>query len=129
MRQLEAVAAATTQLAQNEQWKPHQEPKPRYRLNDRLGLEVLDQIVARYEAGEPTTALAAEFGVAKSSLLRLLEVRGIAMRNQRLTSDQKQQILQLRKQGTAIRAIAARVGCSYGTTQAFLKVQSDPTSR
>jgi len=129
MRQLEAVAAATNQLGRNEQWKPRPKPKPRYRLADRLGSEVLDCIVARYEAGEPTTALAAKYGIAKSSLLRLLEARGITMRNQRLTPDQEQQILKLRQQRMAIRTIAAKVGCSYGTAQAFLKAQSDLTSR
>ncbi|GAB3275644.1 hypothetical protein GCM10027449_14590 [Sinomonas notoginsengisoli] len=102
-------------------------PRQRYRLADRLGGDTLDKLVARYEAGEPTTALAAEYGIAKSSLLRLLESRGVAMRQQRLTPKQKQRILRLRKQGMAIRIIAAKVGCSYGTAQAFLKMQSDLT--
>lgn len=125
--QLEAVAAATKQLDKNQQWRPRQEPKPRYRLDDRLGSETLDQIVARYEAGEPTTALAAEHGIAKSSLLRLLKERGIAMRYQHLTADQQTRMRQLRAQGGAIRAISAEVGCSYGTAQAFFKMLSDVT--
>lgn len=121
MHQLEAVAAATKQLDKNEQWRPRQDPKPRYRLADRLGPEILDRIVERYKAGEPTTALAAEYGIAKSSLLRLLKGRDIAMRHQRLTSGQEQQIRKLRRQGMAIRTIAAEIGRSYGTVQAFLR--------
>lgn len=128
MRQLDAVAAATKQLDKNEKWRPRQEPKPRYRITDRLSSDTLDHIVARYEAGEPTTALAIEYGIAKSSLLRILNARGISMRYQSLTDDQAQRMMWLRRQGMSIRDIAAKVGCSYGTTQAFFKTQSDLTS-
>ena len=69
----------------------------RYRLVDRLGTDALDRIVARYEAGEPTTTLSAEFGIAKSSLLRLLIERGVVMRQQSLTADQTRRMTQLRK--------------------------------
>ena len=99
--------------------------RQRYRLVDRLGPDTLDQIVARYEAGEPTTALSAEFGIAKSSLLRLLRERGVALRQQSLTVEQKTRIRTLRGQGLAIRTIATKVGCSYGTAQAFLGAQQD----
>ena len=63
MRQLDAVAAATKQLDKNEQWRPRQEPKrkPTYRITDRLSSDTLDNIVARYEAGEPTTAIAVAY--------------------------------------------------------------------
>ena len=103
--------------------------RQRYRLSDRLGEAMLDKLVARYEAGEPTAALAAEFGIAKSSLLRLLKERSIPMRQQSLTAKQKTRMRQLRGQGRAIRAIAAEVGCSYGTAQAYFKMQSDLPDR
>ncbi|QDG63992.1 hypothetical protein [Pseudarthrobacter sp. NIBRBAC000502771] len=103
--------------------------RQRYRLVDRLGPDALDQIVARYEAGEPTTTLSTEFGIAKSSLLRLLKERGVSMRQQSLTEDQALRMKQLRRQGNAIRAIAVEVGCSYGTAQAFFKMESNLTSR
>lgn len=98
--------------------------RQRYRLADRLGPDVMEQIVARYQAGEPT-ALSAEFGTAKSSLLRLLKEQGVPMRQQSLTADQIRRMTQLRRQGMAIRAVASQVGCSYGTAQAFFKVLPD----
>ncbi|WP_235781156.1 hypothetical protein [Sinomonas notoginsengisoli] len=124
MSQFEAIAAAiesqTADTSHTQSAVALPAPRQRYRLVDRLGADVLDNLIARYEAGEPTTALSAECGIAKSSLLRLLKERGIAMRQQSLTAEQKTRMLQLRGQGRAIRAIAAEVGCSYGTAQAFL---------
>ncbi|MFJ6456586.1 hypothetical protein [Paenarthrobacter sp. NPDC091669] len=94
--------------------------RSRYRLVDRLGKAKLDEIVARYEAGESTTSLAAEAGIAKSSLLRLLDERGIARRKQGLTPAKERQILKLRQEGMVIRAIAKQVGVSYDTARLFL---------
>lgn len=99
--------------------------RQRYRLVDRLGSDVLDQIVARYEAGEPTTTLSGEFGIAKSSLLRLIRERGVAMRHQSLTEDQERRMTQLRREGMSIRAIAAQVSCGYGTAQTFFRKGPD----
>jgi hypothetical protein len=45
------------------------------------------EIVARYEAGEPSTALAAAFDLSKGSVIRLLREANITIRNQPLTDD------------------------------------------
>ena len=94
--------------------------RQRYRLADRLGKVELDQLVARYEAGESTTALSTEAGIAKSSLLRLLENRGVVRRKQGLTPEIERQILKLRAEGVVIRTIAKQVGVSYDTARLFL---------
>ncbi|MGO4452525.1 helix-turn-helix domain-containing protein [Arthrobacter sp. RAF14] len=126
---MDAIDAALAQAAAEEPAKPKQSTasaRQRYRLVDRLGQAKLDEIVARYEAGESTTSLADESGVAKSSLLRLLEERGVARRKQGLTPEIERQILALRKEGVVIRAIAKQVGVSYDTARLFLLGRDKP---
>ncbi|MFE4197329.1 hypothetical protein ACFRJ9_15805 [Paenarthrobacter sp. NPDC056912] len=102
----------------------HPRPTHRYRLTDRFTPDELNQLVARYQAGEMSTALAKESGIAKTSLLRLLKEKGVDTRTPGLTDIQKHDILHLRKQGLGIRTIANRLGCAYGTTRLFLLAQS-----
>jgi DNA invertase Pin-like site-specific DNA recombinase len=98
--------------------KPH--PTGRYRLTDRFTTEELNQLVARYKAGETSTALARESGIAKSTFLRLLAEHGVGTRTRGLTPAKEEEILRLRKQGMIIREIAKCVGCSYDTARLFL---------
>ncbi|WP_431230479.1 hypothetical protein [Paenarthrobacter nicotinovorans] len=100
-------------------------PKQRYRLSDRYSAETLAEIVSRYAAGEPSTQLANEYGIAKSSLLTLLAKNGTQSRSYRLTPAQEKQIRLLRSQGMALRTIAKTVGCGYGTVQALLSDRAD----
>src|SRR3977135_1820980 len=46
-------------------------PEP-FKLSQRLRPDIIKHIVSRYEAGEPSTALAAAFGINKGSVIRLL---------------------------------------------------------
>lgn len=82
--------------------------------------EDLVAIAQRYVAGEQSTGLAKEHGVAKSTFLRLLAEQGIKTRQRGLTPEKEREILRLRKQGFIIRDIAKRVGCSYDTARKFL---------
>jgi DNA invertase Pin-like site-specific DNA recombinase len=104
-------------------------PTQRYRLTDRFTTEELDQLVTRYKAGETTTALARESGIAKSTFLRLLAERGVGTRPRGLTPAKEAEILRLRKQGMIIREIARRVGCSYDTARIFLLSANRDVSR
>jgi transposase-like protein len=101
---------------------PTKKPRPaqRYRLTDRFTPDELNQLVARYQAGETSTALARESGIAKSTFLRLLAERGVGTRPRGLTPGKEEEILRLRKQGMIIRKIAKRVGCSYDVARIFL---------
>lgn len=99
----------------------HQRPTQRYRLTDRFTPDELNQLVARYKAGETSTALACESGIAQSTFLRLLAERGIGTRPRGLTPGKEEEILRLCKQGMIIREIAKCVGCSYDTARLFLK--------
>ncbi|MHA7141063.1 hypothetical protein ACX80T_05985 [Arthrobacter sp. Sr33] len=101
---------------------PAKTPRPtqRYRLTDRFTPDELNQLVARYQAGEMSAALAREQGIAKSTFLRLLTEHGVGTRPRGLTPAKEKEILRLRRQGVIIREIAKRVGCSYDTARIFL---------
>lgn len=63
--------------------RPHariHHPSQRYRLTDRFTPDELNQLVARYQAGEMSAALAKESGIAKSTFLRLLAERSVRAR-------------------------------------------------
>lgn len=125
--QMTTIAAAMKRMDSG-QSRPRP-PQPvrktqRYRLADRFTADELAQLVARYQAGEMSTALAREQGIAKSTFLRLLAERGVGTRPRGLTPGQEEEILRLRKQGMIIREIAKRVGCSYDTARLFLLASS-----
>jgi DNA invertase Pin-like site-specific DNA recombinase len=105
---------------------PAKKPRPsqRYRLTDRFTTEELDQLVTRYQAGEASTALARESGIAKSTFLHLLAEHSVGARPRGPTPVKEEEILRLRKQGMIIREIAKRVGCSYDVTRIFLLNQN-----
>jgi DNA invertase Pin-like site-specific DNA recombinase len=94
-------------------------------LDLRLGPDQLDAIVARYKAGETTTALAREYAISHSSILRLFSQRGMQTRVRGLTPEKEREVLRLRAQGLIIREVAKRVGCSYDTVRLFLLNQKN----
>lgn len=123
MEQLTTVAAELKRIdAGRTRPRPQQTARPtqRYRLTDRFTPDELNQLVARYQAGEMSTALAREQGIAKSTFLRLLAEHGVGTRPRGLTPATEKEIVRLRKQGMVIREIANRVGCSYDTARIFL---------
>lgn len=89
-------------------------------LSLRLSADQLDAIVSRYEAGESTTALAREYAISHSSILRLFSQRGVQTRARGLTPEKEREVLRLRAQGLIIRDVAKRVGCSYDTVRKFI---------
>ncbi|MET3810237.1 helix-turn-helix domain-containing protein [Arthrobacter sp. UYEF3] len=123
MDQLTTIAAALERMDAG-----HTKPRPlqaspktqRYRIADRFSSDELAQLVARYQAGEMSTTLARECGIAKSTFLRLLAERGVDARPRGLTPAKEKEILRLRQQGLIIRDIAKRVGCSYDSAREFL---------
>ena len=121
--QMVTIAAAFKRMDAGQTKPRPQQPARkthRYRLADRFTPEELAQLVARYQAGEMSTALAREKGIAKSTFLRLLAEHGVASRPRGLTPAKEKEILRLRRQGMIIREIAKRVGCSYDVARLFL---------
>ena len=98
-------------------------------LDLRLGPDQLDVIVARYKAGETTTALAREYAISHSSILRLFKQRGVQTRVRGLTPEKEREVLRLRAQGLIIREVAKQVGCSYDGVRVFLSGQKIPRTK
>lgn len=59
-------------------------------------------VAARYAAGETSTALAAEYGVAKSTILRLLRENRVVVRRQPLTTEQVSEAVRLYESGLSL---------------------------
>ncbi|MDZ4092142.1 MAG: hypothetical protein U1D68_13175 [Arthrobacter sp.] len=128
MEQLTTIAAELKRMdAGRTRPRPQQTTRPtqRYRLTDRFTPDELNQLVARYQAGEMSTALAKESGISTTAFLRLLAERGVRTRSRKLTAAQGEKILQFRRQGMTIRNIAKQVGCSYDTARIFLLTSSE----
>jgi hypothetical protein len=77
-----------------------------HRLSARLTAEQISDVLRRYEAGESARALAAEFGVASSALVRLLRERRVVVRRQTVTPEQEE--LMGHRLGVEMRAKAPR---------------------
>ena len=93
-------------------------PSPRYqatppepfKVSQRVGPDLIAQIIARYEAGEPSTALAAAFRISKGSVIRLLREADIAIRKQGLSRGQVGEAIRLYESGQSL----AKIGTQFG---------------
>lgn len=97
------------------------EPVQPFKLDQRLKPETVAKIVARYEAGEPSTALGAVFGISKGSVVRLLREAGVAIRNQGLTNEQVDEAVRLYKSGLSLAKIGAKFDVDHTTVWQQLK--------
>jgi len=86
-----------------------------FKLNQRLNPAIVAEIVARYEAGEPSTALAVAFGISKGSVLKLLREAGTQIRNQGLSDDQVAEAAQFYASGHSLAQIGVHLGVDHGT--------------
>lgn len=89
-------------------------PEP-FKLSQRLQSDVITEIVARYKAGVPSTALAAAFGISKSSIIRLLREAGVKVRKQGLTDEQIDDAVKLYAEGKSLAWIGKRLRVDHGT--------------
>lgn len=90
-----------------------------FKLSKRLGQETVRQIVARYEAGEPSTALMQAFGLSKGSVLKVLREAGVAMRNQGLSAEQIDEAQRLYTTGQSL----ARIGEQFDVDHTVVRRQ------
>jgi hypothetical protein len=78
-------------------------------------------IVGRYEAGEPSTVLAVDYGVAKSTVLSILRQNGAVVRRQSLTPEQIAQAQELYDAGHSLSQVAAKLSLKQDTIRLALK--------
>jgi hypothetical protein len=97
------------------------EPSRPFKLDQRLKPAKVAEIVARYEAGEPSTAVAASYGLSKGSVIRLLHEAGIPIRRQGLTVEQTSEAARLYESGWSLAKIGAHLCVDHGTVWRALK--------
>ena len=97
----------------------------------RLSPEARASVVARYSAGETSTALAKEHGVAKSTILGILREANVVVRRQPMTTDQVSEAAQLYESGLSLSQVATQLNVNQETMRvAILKagvVLREPT--
>ncbi|RRJ85702.1 hypothetical protein EG850_12325 [Gulosibacter macacae] len=90
----------------------------------RLNAEARAAVVERYSAGEPSTKLAAEYGVAKSTILSVLRANNVVVRRQAITPEQVAEAVRLyTDEELSLSQVAARLPVNQETIRlALLKV-------
>jgi hypothetical protein len=73
-----------------------------WRATDRLSNDVVEEIVAAYLAGTPTTRLAEQYGLCKSSISKLLVDHSVTLRRRSMTSGQVEEAAALYSQGWSL---------------------------
>jgi hypothetical protein len=97
-----AKAAGKREPTADQTNRPGQAP----RVVDRLGPDVIAQLVAEYQAGEPSTTLTTRYGVGKGTVLRLLREHSVTVRQPPTQDADAAQAIELYQQGWSL----ARVG-------------------
>lgn len=94
-------------------------PKPR-NLRRRLTPQMINEIVARYTAGEKTPALSQAFGISESGVRDLLRAEGVILRGRAITPEDAEQAVHLYEQGLTITAVAEHLRYAHGTIRTVL---------
>ncbi len=89
-------------------------PMPRRKWK-RLNDEARAQVVARYSAGETTTVLATEFGVAKSTIIGILRANNVVVRRQPMTAQQVGEAARLYESGLSLSQVATALDVNRET--------------
>jgi AraC-like DNA-binding protein len=93
---------------------------PHRRIRRRLSPQAIDELIARYTAGEETPALSREFGISASGLRDLLRAEGVSLRGQAITPEDVTKAVQLYEGGLTITAVVRHIGYSRDTIRKVL---------
>lgn len=93
---------------------------PHRSIRRRLAPRAIEELVARYLAGEETPALSQEFGISGSGLRDLLRAEGVSLRGHAITSEDTERAVCLYESGLSITQVVAQVGYSHGTIRKVL---------
>lgn len=83
------------------------------------------EVIARYQAGEHTTALAKEYDVAKATILGVLRDSNIVVRRQPLTPDQIARAVQLYADGNSVATIGEALHAGSETIRRALIAEGE----
>lgn len=94
--------------------EPSKLPTPRvHAVQRRLSPDAIQQLVADYQAGTPSTQLIVTYKLGKGTVLRLLRNQGVQLRNQPMAPTQVEQAIQLYGQGLSLAAVGQRLGFDH----------------
>ncbi|MCA4995233.1 helix-turn-helix domain-containing protein [Tsukamurella tyrosinosolvens] len=94
-----------------------QRPQPKRHPKQHLTPEQVSGLVARYNAGTPSTQLVAETGMAKGTILKLLHANGATIRRQGLSPEDITHAAHLYASGQSLAQIGSRYGVSHTTVR------------
>ena len=94
---------------------------PTHRLTDRLGPEVVEQMVADYVTGATCSELARRFPLSKSAALRVMHERGVAREQKRVTTEIIELAARRYGEGLSLEAFGREVGFSASTLCAVFR--------
>lgn len=84
--------------------------------------EIRDEVASRYKAGDTTTQLAKDYGVAKSTIIGILRARNVVVRRQSLSAEQVSEAARLYESGLSLSQAAAQLSVNQETMRvAILK--------
>lgn len=101
--------------------RPETMPAPVRRVNFRLNEQRVQQLLADYQAGCTGRELAEHYGLARSTVIRLLRQHGVAVRHPRVTPDEAAEMVRLYRSGVRQVDIGARFGRDPGNIWHLLK--------
>jgi len=88
-----------------------------HNAENRLGPDLVDQLIADCRTGEPSTALMSKYQLGNGTDLGILEHHGVSRRNQPLTPEQCDEAVELYLAGWSI----AKVGRRYGRAHTVIR--------
>jgi transposase-like protein len=115
---VQRVDRLTRQLAQRPMSEPSVTPRSAHqpsRLSQRLSAETVSEIIAAYQAGATTREVGRRFGLAHSSVNKLLRAHGVSARRRSPSADEMRRAIELYEAGLSTRVIAQHLGCGAST--------------
>lgn len=101
--------------------RPVRSPHHVHKAVQRLGAARVDELVALYGAGMPSTELMVRFGLGKGTVLDLLHDRGVAVRCQGLAPSDVTAAAELYSSGASLAQVGERFSCDAETVRTTLR--------
>jgi AraC-like DNA-binding protein len=98
--------------------KPTDQPR---NIRRRLSQRAIDELIARYTAGEVTPTLSREYGISPSGLRDLLRAEGVSLRGRAITPEDVKKAVQLYEHGLTITEVVRHIGYSRDTIRTALR--------
>lgn len=95
-------------------------PPRTHKATQRLDPAIMEQLVADYRDGMPTTQLMQTYHLSKGAILRIMDAHGIPRRNTSMSSDDAATAIRLYQQGWSLARVGTRLNRDAGTIQNIL---------